>query len=182
MSLATVSRLFSLSLLACACASSSSATGGNGVADVGVRFDTPAGWRSATPDVSTPDALVVLIGPHVEGQLLAPTIEISKRRLSIRDQRRPPAHILTAMATELMQTFSSMTIIGEPEEVDIAGQRGARLQFDFSEMIGIEQTVPRRGVFVGLVKDGALYLIRSMVPTDGSQDAVVANFLKSLRV
>lgn len=170
-------RLFGVVLLASGCATTSA---GVGQGD-GLSFSAPVGWRSVPPDHSTGgDTVAVFIGPAAVGQGLAPTIEVSRRRLSVKDQRRPPAHVLTALATELMQTFNSLSNVAEPEDITVAGHPGARLQFDFSEMGDTGESIERRGVLVGVVQGGDLYVINCMVPPDGSSDKAITNFLAGL--
>lgn len=148
----------------------------------GLEVPRPDGWQFVKPDSSVAaDTIVVLQGPFGTGDM-APAVEISRRVLDARQQRRKPSHILTQLTMELVQTFDGFEMIGEPEDIQIAGQPGAKIQLKFTESTPDGQEVQRRARLYGIVHRNSIWIITCLGAADGSNDAEFDLIVGSLKI
>lgn len=137
----------------------------------GMTVKRPEGWRWIPADSSvTPDTLVVLQGP-VGQEELAPAIEIGRRELDARTQRRPPSAILTQLTMELVQTLDAFEMIGTPADIQLAGKPAAEVRMKYTDTLADGQTVHREGRFYGVVNGANLFLFRCLGAPGGANDA-----------
>lgn len=130
----------------------------------------PDGWIFVAPDGSTTkDTIVVLHGPIAGDAALRPTIEIGRRQLTVRDQRRSPAHLLTPVVTEVMQLFEGAGGVTAPEDVTVAGQPAARVKAQFTESLPDGREVQRAAEFYGVVHGDSIWILRCFGAGDGSE-------------
>jgi hypothetical protein len=145
----------------------------------GLEVDRPAAWEFIPPDSSVvPDTVVVLQGPIGDSDL-RPSVEISRRSLSAADRKRKPAHLLTALTLEIVQTFTAFDAMGEPQDMQIAGLPGAMMRMNLTEMLPDGVSVERSARFYVAVGSDDLWVIRCFGPADESAapafDAIVAS-------
>jgi len=180
-----------LTVSATACASSGAASSGSNssfeadastITVQGLTIQRLQGWNFVKPDASVgKDTVVVMYGPQGQQQL-APAVEVTLRKLTARDQRRKPLHILTQMMTEIVQLFEGFEAIGGPSEMKIGGAPGARLDMKITESLSDGGEVQRVGRFYGIVHQGRIWLIRCLGSTDGSHDPDFDQLIQSLSV
>lgn len=140
------------------------------------------GWSFLQPDGSVgQDTVVVLQGPF-DDAALAPAVEISRRALDARNQRRKPAHILTEVVTELVQIFDGFEMIGTVDDVQLGGKPGAMVRMRYSESLPDGAQAERLGRFYGVVNGGNIWIIRCMGASDGSNDAEFDRIVASLAI
>ena len=148
----------------------------------GLTVDRPEGWAFVPVDASVaPDTVVILQGP-VGDAPVAPAVEISRRPLNARQQRRPPSHILTQLVMEVVQSFDGFEPLGEPEELEISGTPGAKMLMRFTESLpdGIE--VKRGARFYGIVHRGNIWVVRCLGSADGADDLDMDTIVGSIRI
>jgi len=148
----------------------------------GMTVSRPDGWSFIPPDPTVgPDTVVVLQGPHSESPLAA-AVEISRRSLSARDQRRKPAHVLTQLVTEMVQLFDGFEMVGQPEDITLAGKDAATVRLKFTETLPEGGTVERSGRFYGVIEGANIWVIRCLGAVDGSDDAAIEQVIASINI
>ncbi len=166
-----------------ACGGSSSSGGGaqgGSLSREGVKVEAPSGWSFVEPDASVAkDTVIILQGP-AGNEPVVPVVEIGRRALSAMDQRRKPAHVLTATVTELVQTFEGFEGTSEPADVQIAGRTGSRMDMKITEQMPDGTSAQRAARFYGVVDNDSLYLVRCLGPTDGSADSAFDAIIGSI--
>lgn len=136
----------------------------------GMHLSRPEGWVWIAPDGSlTGDTLIVLQGPFGADEV-APAVEISRRPLDARAQRRKPSAILTQVTTEIVQVFDGFEMVGTPADIEVAGLPAAELRLRYTESLPDGQSVSREGRFYGIVHGDSIWIIRCLGAADGSHD------------
>jgi hypothetical protein len=146
----------------------------------GVEVDPPAGWKLVAPDASVVSDTVLVVQGPLGASDLRPAVEMSRRELSAADRKRKPAHILTALALEIVQTFAAFDATGQPEEVEVAGLPAATLRMDLTEMLPDGTEAERSARFFAIVRGSQLWVVRCFGPRDRSADTDFDKILASI--
>lgn len=146
----------------------------------GMTIDRPSQWTFVTPDTTTsPDTAVILHGP-IGSASLAPTVEVARRQLTAADRRRAPAQILTALVTEIAQTFDGFEAQGSPADVEVGGRKAARMDVALTESLA-DGTEERRAAQIYAIVDGEqLWVVRGFGPGDGSANGQIETVVKGI--
>ena len=148
----------------------------------GLSVERPDGWRFLAPDHSVfPDTLVILQGA-TGSHSMAAVVEIGQRKIAVADQRRPPSHILTALAMEMVQTFAAFDTTGSPEDVTVAGKPGSMFRMTLTEQLPDGGTADRLTRIYGIVDEADIWLVRCLGPTDKSAEADFDKIVASLKI
>lgn len=141
----------------------------------------PSDWVFVPADKTVfPDTVVLLQGPIGKAKL-APVAEIARRPLSAADRRRSASHILTALATEIVQSFESFDATGAPVDTEIGGRPAARLDMSLVEALPEGGSEDRKGAFYGVVDGEQIWMVRCLGPSDGSADESCQKIVSSIR-
>ena len=148
----------------------------------GLNVPRPDGWQFVAPDGSVAaETLVVIQGPFGAADS-APAVEISRRVLDARQQRRKPSHILTQLTMEFVQTFDGFEMIGQPEDMQVAGQPAAKILLKFTESMPDGQEIERRARFYGIVHRDSIWIITCLGASDGANDAEFDSIVGSMKI
>lgn len=134
----------------------------------GFTVERPPQWTFVAPDTSVAaDTVVILQGP-IGNTTLAPVVEVARRPMTAADRRRAPAQILSAMITELGQTFDGFEAQGGVEDVEVGKRKAARINVNLTESLS-DGTEERRAAKLYAIVDGEqIWVVRAMGPGDGS--------------
>ncbi len=146
----------------------------------GMTIDRPSQWHFVQPDSSvSADTQVILHGP-IGSATLAPTVEVSRRPLTAADRRRAPAQILTALVSEIAQTFDGFEAQGSPADVEVGGRKAARMDVNLTESLA-DGTEERRAAQLYAIVDGEqLWVVRGFGPGDGSANGQISDVVKGI--
>lgn len=146
----------------------------------GVAVQRPESWIFVQPDHTlAADTLIVLQGPAGD-EPLAPVVEISRRQLSAIDQRKKPAHLLTSLVTEVVQTFDGFDNVTPPADVTLGGVPAARVDLRFNDAQPDGTTVQRLARFYGVVHRDQMWVVRCIGPTNESHNQAFDDIVASL--
>lgn len=147
----------------------------------GMTIDRPPQWTFVQPDASVAaDTAVILHGP-IGNASLAPVVEVARRPLAAADRRRAPQQILSALVTEIAQTFDGFEAQGSPTDVDVGGRKAARMDIGLTESLADGTEEKRAAQLYAIVDGEQLWVVRGFGPGDGSANEQIASVVKGIR-
>jgi hypothetical protein len=148
----------------------------------GLTIDRPPQWTFVQPDASVaPDTQVILHGPLYGTSTLVPTVEVARRPLTAADRRRAPSQILTALVTEIAQTFDGFEAQGTPQDVEVGGKKAARMDVGLTESLSDGTEEKRSAQLYAIVDGEQLWVVRGFGPADGSANDSITNVVKGIK-
>lgn len=181
------SRVVALAILLGGCASSSSGgkpasikADADDYSAYGLTVERPPQWTFVTPDASvSADTVVILQGP-IGSSTLAPVVEVARRPMTAADRRRAPAQILSAMITELGQTFDGFEAKSGVQETEVGKKRAARVDVNLTESLSDGTEEKRSAKLYAIVDGEQIWVLRAMGPGDGSADGQLENVVNRM--
>lgn len=146
----------------------------------GLSVERPEGWSFVEPDESVDPRTVIMMVSDGSGEQHRAVVEIEKRDLDARTQRRSPEAILTAWTVEMVQMFAAYEMTQDPTPMELAGHPGAYLEMTISETLPEGGQVERIAKFYGVLDGGTFWIIRALVPPGGQFDGDIEAVLKSV--